>query len=110
MKLYFVEQTISDVWDEYAYNLKYILAKMKEDGITELKVFKAEREIGTDYFFCRAIDEVGLKYPKGDGCGRWCPDYIPRNGKNGCCKHRGFCYEKGDEFILNINGKLIAAK
>ncbi len=26
--------------------------------------------------------------------------------KYGCCKHRGFCYEPGKEFILNINGKL----
>jgi hypothetical protein len=97
-KVYF-----SEFEEDYAYTKEDILEQMKERGLDEVEVSQAERELKSEYFFCKAAGEVGLK---SEGCGKICPDYIPRNGKNGCCKHRGFCYTPGKEFILSITGKL----
>ncbi len=53
-----------------------------------------------------AVQEVYLKPPEGEPCGKECGDYEPRNGKSGCCRFRGYCYEAGPEFKLSIDGKL----
>lgn len=85
---------------------EWILNEMKERGLCEIEVYEAKRELGTTYFFCKA---VGLVSEHGDGfddCGKSCDLYEPRNGKSGCCKHRGFCYEPGTKYILKSNGKL----
>jgi len=97
-KLYF-----SDIEEDMAYTVEYLICEMKERNISELNVFIAEREIGVDHFFCKAIGKSGLK---GEGCGKECDMYWPRNGKNGCCRHWGFCYIPGREFVLSINSKL----
>lgn len=100
MKLYFSN------FEELAYNKKYILSEMIEYGLKEIKVFEAIRNDNKDIFFCKANQAVG---EKGNGfyeCGKMCIDYSPRNNKSGCCKYRGSCYEYGDKYILNINGRL----
>jgi hypothetical protein len=102
MKKYY----FSDLDEEMAYTKEYLINEMKERNLTELNVSLAEREIGVDYFFCKAVGEVGSKPPEGEPCGKECENYEPRNGKSGCCRHWGFCYEPGKEFVLNINGKL----
>lgn len=96
----------SELDEERAYSLNWILEDMKEQGLTELKVYTAVREIGTEYFYCFAINDIGIKPPEGEPCGNNCENYEPRNGKNGCCKNRGYCYTPDKEFILTIDGKL----
>jgi hypothetical protein len=101
-KLYF-----SDFDDETAYTLDYIVDEMTDNELDECKVSLAIRETKTDYFYCKAVQEVYMKPPDGEPCGKECLDYEPRNGKNGCCKHRGFCYEPSEQkYILKLNGKL----
>ena len=91
--------------EEYCYPLKRIVDEMNELELQQVTIAKAVRETNTNYFFCKAVDECILK-ELDDPCGKSCTDYEPRNGKNGCCKHRGFCYAPGEEFTLTADGKL----
>ena len=59
-----------------------------------MEVFEAKREVGSDYFFCTELDEVG---EVGQGCGKFCYHYKPRNGKNGRCKHSGSVFEQTEK-------------
>lgn len=102
-KLYF-----SDFDEEKAYDLDHIIEEMKERELTECKVAIAIKDTDKNYFFCRADQEVCIKPPEGNPCGKECRFYKPRNGKNGCCKFRGFYYMPGEEFILTIDGKIRA--
>jgi hypothetical protein len=87
-KLYFQD------YDENCYPIDYHLDYMKENNIKEMDVFKAERETGTGYFFCKEFMEIG---ETGESCGKMCEKYIPNNGKNGRCKHYGYVYNQTDE-------------
>ena len=91
-KFYFREDD-----DERCYQKKDILAEMKEFGIAELKIFEAKRTIGESYFWCTVNQEVG---EVGQDCGRFCPDYKPRNGKNGRCRFSGSCYEPTEKVTI----------
>lgn len=91
--------------DECCFTKKQIIEDMKEEGLTELKIFEAKRVTGESYFWCSVNQEVG---EKGEGCGRICSQYKPRNGKNGRCRYSGYCYEHTDMFQiikLNSHGK-----
>ena len=101
-KYYFCYQ----INDERAFTIDYFIDEMKEQELKELTLFSAVRETNTPYFFCKAIGEVSSKPPEGEPCGKICCDYKPRNGKSGICKNLGFCYTKGKEYILTIDGKL----
>ena len=79
MKLYFREDN-----DEICFTKKQIIEDMKEEEISELKVFEAKRVTGEPYFWCTANQEVG---EIGQGCGKLCNQYKPRNGKNGRCRY-----------------------
>ena len=74
MKLYFREDN-----EEVCYLKKDILEDMKEEGISTLKIIEAKRITGEPYFWCTVNQEVGQV---GQGCGRLCSQYKPRNGKN----------------------------
>lgn len=94
-----------DISEEYCYALNYIVDEMNELDLQQVTVARAVRETETEYFFCKAIDTPLVK-DLDEPCGKSCADYEPRNGKNGCCKHRGFCYKPGDEYTLTADGKL----
>lgn len=100
-KIYF-----SEIEEDYAYTLDYILSEMVEQSKQQIWVAPAVRELKSNYFYCKAIGECCAKPPYGEPCGKECEDYEPRNGASGCCKHRGFCYTPGKEHILTIDGKL----
>lgn len=102
-KLYF-----SDFDEEFANTIPVIIEEMKERGLSEINVSEAIRELGTDYFFCKAVGEVGMRGEAYEPCGKECKLYEPRNGKSGCCKHRGFCYVPSDVGLtLKINGDIL---
>jgi hypothetical protein len=86
MKYYFREDD-----DERCFLKKDIIQDMKEDGIAELKIFEAKITKGEPYFYCSVSQEIG---EVGEGCGKFCNDYKPRNGKNGRCRFSSHCYEK----------------
>jgi hypothetical protein len=87
MKYYF-----SDMRDELrCYTMADHIEYMRENEIPEMTVNLAKIEFGTGYFFCREFQDIG---EVGESCGKQCKKYIPRNGKNGRCKHSGNCYGK----------------
>ena len=92
--------------EEMAYTKTYLIDEMKERGLFEVEVSIAVRELKTNYFYCRALGEVLIKGKGYDPCGKECDDYDPRNGKSGCCKHRGLCYIPGAKYRLTVDGKL----
>ncbi len=66
----------------------------KSDNLTEIEVIKAKRDTGQGYFFCKHFGSVG---EVGQGCGKSCEAYKPRNGKSGRCIHSGYCYTYTDD-------------
>lgn len=89
--------------DEICFKEEYFIDIMKREGLTQMKLILAERQIGSDYFYCKKNQQCG---EKGE-CGKQCEDYAPRNGKNGCCKHNRNIYVPVDDVILNIDGTII---
>lgn len=72
---------------EYCYTHAYFDALMDEMGVTEMKVWPAKADIGGDGFFCAEHQRI---WERGSGC-EDCPEYAPRNGRNGICKHWRHC-------------------
>lgn len=103
-KHYFAEK----IEEEMCYTLAYLLREMNEQGLTEITVSEAKREVGSDYYYCKVDGEAGSK--QDSECGKLCQHYKPRNGKNGCCKNRGFLYEPFKDFTLSIDGTLTEIK
>jgi len=79
--------------ENICYTIKGHRKQMIENGETERKVFAAKVSSDKDYFFCHEFGEIGEKAPMGDGCGKFCSMYKPRNGKSGCCKYFRNLYE-----------------
>lgn len=89
-KLYFCEA----IDDFRCMELSFIRQYMKEHGVPEVKIIEAKRVTKAGYFFCKEFQDIG---ESGDGCGILCDKYKPNNGKNGRCKHYGYCYEPTDK-------------
>jgi len=93
MKRYFR----NDKSDEYCYTMATIKKMMKFRGCKEQKLFEAKMMVGFEYFWCREFLEVG---EVGEGCGRDCKEYSPRNGKSGRCKHSANLYEPTSKEVI----------
>ena len=76
---------------EHAYELDHHYQFMEDEGLTEMKVFEANRETGNEFFFCKHFRKVGVR-----GNCQGCEAYQPRNGKSGICRHWDYTYEKSD--------------
>lgn len=90
-KLYFLNEDA-----ENCYTEAYFQKMMVEEGLDEISVFTAVKSPEKEYIYCRAVDACG----ESGECGKSCSDYEPRNGKNGCCRHRSAIYEWGEEVTL----------
>lgn len=83
---------------ENCYLEDHFYELMKENKLSEMKIYPAKMVIGEEYFWCDEFGEVG---ESGDCCGKFnCAKYIPRNGKNGRCKHHRNTYEPIDQPII----------
>lgn len=87
-KIYFSEHN-----DSVGYNLNYWKEHMQENQLDNMVLVEGKRMLGSDYFYCTEYFEVG---EVGHSCGKQCDGYKPNNGKNGRCKHYGYCYEETD--------------
>ena len=87
MKLYFSNIT-SECYPIDYYKELIINGEYKEIELTEAKI-----EYGTGYFFCTEYLEHG---EVGEGCGKVCEHYSPRNGKNGRCRYSNNVYQMTD--------------
>ena len=74
---------------EHCYTLDYFIEQL-DDVNPEITVYPAKILIGEDVYYCKEFGEVG---EVGDGCGKDCNKYEPRNGKNGRCRYSNNCYE-----------------
>ena len=79
MKLYY-ENELS----EYCFEESYFQQLMKEKSLKEIEVYEAIPEKIEGLFYCKEFQEFG---ETGEGCGKTCDKYTPRNGKSGCCKY-----------------------
>jgi len=77
---------------------------MKDLNIPKMPVYEAERMVGSGYFFCNYFDEIG---EVGDGCGKSCEGYEPRNKIKGICKHSIPTYEQTDKMIMLKTNKTL---
>lgn len=75
---------------DFCYQLDYWKDYMANNELKEVELLEAKREMGTGYFYCKEYAEIGRV---NEGCGKICEKYKPNNGKNGRCKHYGYCYE-----------------
>lgn len=79
---------------------------MIENGLSEMKIWLANRITDEQYFFYKNFAEVGDKQEA--WCGKFCQEYNPRNGKSGACKHYGNTYEQTDiTFTIKLSEELI---
>lgn len=79
--------------DELCYPLSSHYDYMRDNDLKTLKVFEAKQDIDSGFFYCTVHFEVGTV---GEGCGKMCEKYQPRNGKNGRCKFSSHTYEATD--------------
>jgi hypothetical protein len=84
-KMYFLKGD-----EDVCYQLDHWKDYMADNELKEVELFEAKRETGTGYFYCKEFGEVGSV---NEGCVKFCEKYKPNNGKNGRCKHYGYCYE-----------------
>ena len=81
---------------EHCHTMKWHENDMREQGISERVLIEAKPSFGTGYFYCTEYDDVG---EVGQGCGKECKAYKPRNGKNGRCRFSHHLYEQTDKRI-----------
>ena len=79
------------------YPMDYWLKYMKDLRIPEMPIYEAKREVGNGFFFCKEFDAMG---ETGEGCGKLCRKYEPRNKISGICKHAKPTYEKTENIKI----------
>ena len=94
MKYYFEKDDY-----EMCYTKDRFIELMEERGTTEIEIYPAKMVVGERMFYCQEYGYVG---ESGEGCGRFCDSYKPRNGKNGRCRHHSNTYEPTDKPIKLI--------
>ena len=98
----------NNVHSEHCFDKRHFIDKLKEmnkDGVSidSIPLTEAIMVTGASFFYCSYWGEPG---EVGEGCGKECKQYKPRNGKNGRCVYSKNCYEQGDAVTLNSNGTI----
>ncbi len=92
MKYYFENKN-----SEISYSKSYFIDIMKERGLKEIELYEAIIEKIPGMFWC---DEFLAPCEVGEGCGRDCYSYTPRNLISGICVHHSFLREPGKKVKL----------
>ena len=109
---YVMKEDVSDKLEldiERIYTKEEIIEAMREVNADKVQIFKAVHDNSSEFFYCQKDSEVYEKIDSYDWhrtCGIGCDNYIPRNGKSGCCKHNRSLYGFGDEYTLYSDGRL----
>ncbi|GIV43883.1 MAG: hypothetical protein KatS3mg035_1006 [Bacteroidia bacterium] len=91
-KMYFLKGE-----EDFCYPLSYWKKYMVDNKLKQIELYQAKRVTGVPYFYCKQFGEIGVVK---ESCGKICDKYIPNNGKNGRCKHYGYCYEKSPDKLI----------
>lgn len=94
MKYFFLERD-----SIFCYEKSTIKELIKDLGLTEKVCFTAIKDEIADHIYCKEYRQVGSK---SESCGKECPKYTPRNGKNGVCKFHSPCYEHDKEILIKV--------
>lgn len=93
--------------EEMVHPIEYFREELSRDeyGNNSIILFEAKRMLNAGMFWCKYLLNEG---EVGEGCGKFCEYYKPRNGKSGRCVNSGHVYEVTDKMItLKLdNGKL----
>lgn len=90
-------------YEDNCYQKQHFIDYMKENELSEIELREMKMEVGSVIFWCTEFNSVG---EVGEGCGKSCPKYIPRNGKNGRCRFSNNLYEAtNNKIILKRNGR-----
>ncbi len=92
----------SDYNEEGCYTLKSMYELMGDEEMEELVIYPAVMVVGMGFYYCSELGEVG---EVGEGCGKECKHYQPRNGKNGRCRFSNNCYEPDYKNPITIKHK-----
>ncbi len=82
------------------YNLQYWHTYLREKNLKELELFEAIINKGSGHFYCTIFESTGKI---GEGCGKECEIYSPRNKKSGICTHHRPTYIQGEKKIIIKN-------
>ena len=91
----------------YCYEKSYFIQKMIKNGLTQIEVYKAEKEKVPGVAWCKEfrnlVEKNDVFFSYWNFCGKQCEKYAPRNGVSGCCKHyTKTLYEKGEKTIIYL--------
>ena len=93
--------------DERCYSIKSLIKDMKSDGLEKIEIEEVSRDYHSGISYCKKDHEFYEKGYEDYPCGKKCDNYLPRNGKSGCCKHSRFTYSGfGKYFTLHVDGTL----
>lgn len=87
--------------DPILYPKSYFVSKMRKEKLKELIIWTVEKDLKSEYFFCRATKEFCLKTDKYENC-EGCKLFESSNRK-GQCKHFEFCYVPKKMIVLKNN-------
>lgn len=88
---------------ELCYPMDHHIDYMKMEDLPKIIITEAKMDKGSGHFYCKEHNFVG---DRSEGtCGKICPQYAPRNGKNGRCKFSYACYIPTDKKITILNPK-----
>jgi hypothetical protein len=87
---------------EVCYHLSNIIDDMIDEEINELVAYKAIKDKISGYAWCSELCDSVIY----GTCGNRCINYVPRNGKSGCCCNYKSTYELGEKVIITLNSKL----
>jgi hypothetical protein len=87
---------------EVCYHLSNIIDDMIDEEINELVAYKAIKDKISGYAWCSELCDSVIY----GTCGNRCINYVPRNGKSGCCCNYKSTYDVGEKVIITLNSKL----
>lgn len=95
--------------EDYVSDKTSLLQEMNSENKLFLRVKKTEPERMVGNFYCKKLFTWG---ESGEGCGKDCSFYEPKNKVSGCCKNsNNYSYNPvGEELLLTSKGKLIKNK
>ena len=88
--------------EEVCYHLSNIIDDMIDEEIDELEAYKAEKDNESGYAWCSEFCDIVERCT----CSKDCINYVPRNGKSGCCCNYKSTYDIGEKVIIKLNSKL----
>lgn len=91
--------TIAMIFERRKWQEFYPDGKLWIDGeIDELEAYKAEKDTESGYAWCSEFCDIVERRT----CSKDCINYVPRNGKSGCCCNYKSTYDVGEKVVIKL--------